>query len=360
MTDVRGSVRADAGASGTVPPTDPASPRTATAASFDRHASATRGSPPRMDSRDPRYLALRNFAISMSVFNILGYTVLGFEQPWTWPLLAVAVGYTIEIIVELTTAWAHRRRPAFLGNGAWGVYTFLLPAHITALAANMLLYANDQFWPIAFAVVVAIGQKAIFQAPIRGRMRHFMNPSNLGITVTLLVFSWVNIAPPYHFTENVPDVMQILVPLIIITAGTVLNGVLTKKIPLIVGWVGGFVIQAVLRHLIWDVQLWAALLPITGVAFVLFTNYMITDPGTTPMKGRAQFIFGASVAAVYGVLMVFNIVYTLFFAVTLVCLGRGLIWWGIWMRDRLRDRATAEEPAAVAAAPLVGASARPA
>jgi len=34
----------------------------------------------------------------------------------------------------------------------------------------------------------------------------------------------------------------------------------------------------------------------TGVAFVLFTNYMITDPGTTPMAGRAQFMFGASVA----------------------------------------------------------------
>ena len=43
-------------------------------------------------------------------------------------------------------------------------------------------------------------------------MRHFMNPSNFGITVTLLAFSWVNIAPPYHFTENVPDVIRIMVP----------------------------------------------------------------------------------------------------------------------------------------------------
>ena len=36
---------------------------------------------PRIDAKDPRYLALRNFAISMSVFNVLGYAVLGFEQP---------------------------------------------------------------------------------------------------------------------------------------------------------------------------------------------------------------------------------------------------------------------------------------
>ena len=297
---------------------------------------------PRIDAKDPRYLALRNFAISMSVFNVLGYTVLGFEQPWAWPIFALLVGYSAEIVIELISAWAHRRPVAFLGNGAWGMYTFLLPTHITALAANMLLYANDRFWPIAFAVVVAVGQKAVLQAPIKGRMRHFMNPSNFGITVTLLAFSWVNIAPPYHFTENVPDAIRIIVPLVIITAGTVLNGMLTKKIPLIVGWVGAFVIQALIRHYVWDVALWAALVPMTGVAFVLFTNYMITDPGTSPSAPRDQFMFGASVGMVYGVLLLANVVYTLFFAVTIVCLARGLMWWGKWLLER---RGTRELPA---------------
>jgi enediyne biosynthesis protein E5 len=41
---------------------------------------------------DPRYIALRNFAISISVLNIFGYTLLGFEQPWLWPILAVRTG----------------------------------------------------------------------------------------------------------------------------------------------------------------------------------------------------------------------------------------------------------------------------
>ncbi|MFG1780398.1 enediyne biosynthesis protein [Micromonospora sp. NPDC049051] len=337
MTDVRDNTRSAVGVREATVATD-----AAPVVTFDRHAPVATETPgtPRVNRRDPRYLALRNFAISMSIFNILGYTVLGFEQPWTWPFFALAIGYATEIVVEVVTARSNKRRPAFAGNGAWGMYTFLLPTHITALAANMLLYANDNFWPIAFAVVVAIGQKAIFQAPIKGRMRHFMNPSNFGITVTLVAFSWVNIAPPYHFTEDVPDMIRILVPLVILTAGTVLNGVLTKKIPLVVGWVGGFVIQALVRHFIWDVALWAALLPITGVAFVLFTNYMITDPGTTPTSGRAQFMFGASVATVYGVLITFNVVYTLFFAVTIVCLARGLLWWGIWLRDRSRRENT--------------------
>ncbi|MEU3457591.1 enediyne biosynthesis protein [Micromonospora sp. NPDC006766] len=298
--------------------------------------------PARVDRNDPRYKALRNFAISMSVFNILGYTVLGFEQPWLWPLLALAVGYTAEIAIESVAAWANGRRPEYVGNGAWGVYTFLLPTHITALACNMLLYANVHFWPIAFAVVVAIGQKYVFRAPIKGRMRHFLNPSNFGITITLLTFSWVNIAPPYHFTESVPDAISFIVPFVILTAGTVLNAMLTRKVPLIMGWVGGFVIQALVRHWIWDVSLWGALVPMTGVAFVLFTNYMITDPGTTPSTGRTMFMFGASVAGVYGILMAFNVVYTLFFAVTIVCVLRGVYWWvRSYRKDHRREPALA-------------------
>jgi hypothetical protein len=38
-------------------------------------------------------------------------------------------------------------------------------------------------------------------------------------------------------------------------------------------------------------------------------------------------MFGASVATVYGVLMEFNVVYTLFFATAVVCFLRGLGWW---------------------------------
>jgi hypothetical protein len=288
---------------------------------------------------DPRYLALRNFAMSISVFNIFGYALLGFEQPWIWPIFAVLVAYTSEIVFELISAWAYRRPARFLGNGVRGVYEFLLPSHITAIAVNMLLYANNQFWPVAFGVIVGVGAKHVLQAPVAGRMRHFMNPSNLGITAVLLCFSqWASIAPPYEFSENANTYFRIMIPLIIITAGTVLNGLLTKKIPLIVGWLGGFAIQAFLRHWIWHVSLYSALGVMTGIAFVLFTNYMITDPGTTPFKARAQFMFGSSVAMVYGVLMLFNVVYTLFFAVCIVCAVRGAGWWVVSIANKRRER----------------------
>ena len=290
------------------------------------------------EGRDPRDLALRNFALSITVFNILGYTVLGFEQPWMFPFLALALGYSLEIGIEMLSAWAGHRPTAWHGRGAWGVYTFLLPAHITSLVVNMLLYANTRFWAVAFGVVIGVGAKAVLRAPIKGRFKHFMNPSNFGVSVALLVFPWISIAPPYQFTENVPDVFRVMVPMIVLTAGTILNATLTRKVPLIVGWVGGFVIQALIRYLIWDVALFSALSVMTGVAFVLFTNYMITDPGTSPFPPRAQFMFGSAVAMVYGALMAFNIVYGLFFAVTIVCAGRGAYWWVRWLRQRRQDR----------------------
>ena len=290
-------------------------------------------------AKDPRYIALRNFAISISVFNAFGYGLLGFEQPWLWPIFAILIGYTTDLLLETLTAWAGRFRPRFLGNGARGVYEFLLPAHITAIAVNMLSYANNQFWPIAFGVVVGVGAKYVLRAPVAGRMKHFMNPSNLGITAILLCFSsWASIAPPYEFSENANTYFRVLIPLVIATAGTVINGMLTKKVPLIVGWMGGFAIQAFLRHWIWGVSLYSALGPMTGIAFVLFTNYMITDPGTTPFKARPQFMFGSSVAAVYGVLMVFNVVYTLFFATCIVCALRGIGWWVAYLLRRRRNR----------------------
>ncbi len=299
--------------------------------------------PPAKPAPDTRYLALRNFAISISVFNVFGYTLLGFEQPWLWPILAVLVGYTTEIVFELISSWARGRAPRFMGRGGRGLYEFLLPAHITALACNMLLYANDMFLPIAFAVIVGVTGKHVLQAPIYGRMRHYMNPSNFGITMALVVFgSWISIAPPYEFTENANTFFRIMIPIIIVTAGTVINALLTKRTALIVGWLGGFAIQAFLRAWIWDVAVFSALSVMTGVAFVLFTNYMISDPGTTPSKPMNQFMFGSSVAMVYGVLMLFNVVYTLFFAVVVVCGIRGIGWWIAHLRKRSSSTATAQ------------------
>jgi hypothetical protein len=62
----------------------------------------------------------------------------------------------------------------------------------------------------------------------------------------------------------------------------------------------------------------------TGIAFLLFTFYMISDPATTPFKFKNQLFFGFSVAFIYGILMSFHIVFGLFFSLLIVCSIRGL------------------------------------
>ncbi|MER7458840.1 enediyne biosynthesis protein [Micromonospora sp. NPDC126480] len=293
-------------------------------------------------ARDPRVIALRNFAISISVLNIAGYTVLGFEQPWSWPFIALATGYLTELFLEVLGARGEGRAPRFRGRGVRGVVEFLYPAHITSLAVNMLLYVNDRVLVMMFGVMAAIAGKWLLRAPVNGRMRHFMNPSNLGIVVVLLLFPWVSIAPPYEFTEHVGNPFDWIIPLIIIFFGTMLNGMLTKRMWLIGAWLLVFVLQSVVRGLLLDTSIPAALSTMTGVAFVLFSNYMLPDPGTTPMRPLSQIAFGGGAAVYYGLLTGMSIVYGLFFATVLVCLTRGIFLWSLEIVRR-HQRQSAEQ-----------------
>jgi enediyne biosynthesis protein E5 len=272
---------------------------------------------------DYRFEALWRFGLAITVLNVLGHTVLGFEQSWAQPIVSVLTAYGVEFLLEIVDARSNQRPFRFLG-GSRALLNFILPAHITGLAVSMLLYANEPLMPIIFASAVAVGSKAIFRIGSGKNSRHFFNPSNFGITVTLLLFPWVGIAQPYQFTENLSGWADWILPLIIICTGTFLNSRLTKKMPLIFAWLGCFALQALLRSAIFGTPLVAALLPMTGMAFILFTFYMVTDPGTTPFDTRGQVFFGASVAAAYGLLVVSHIVFDLFFALTIVCALRGL------------------------------------
>lgn len=286
---------------------------------------------------DHRFAALWRFAAALTTFNLLGHTLLGFEQSWAQPLIALATAYSLEILLELLDARL-KQRPLRFAGGLRPLVSFILPAHITGLAVAMLLYANDRLLPVAFATAVAIGSKAIFRLPTARGSQHFLNPSNLGITVTLLLFPWVGIAPPYHFTENLTGWGDWLLPALIIASGSFLNSRYTRKMPLILAWLGGFILQAVFRSLLLATPLLSALLPMTGLAFILFTFYMISDPGTTPFAPKAQLVFGLAVAAAYGLLVTMHLVFGLFFALTLICTVRGLAVYARLLLAHLRAR----------------------
>ncbi|GAA4513276.1 MULTISPECIES: RnfABCDGE type electron transport complex subunit D [Nonomuraea] len=298
--------------------------------------------------RDPRTAALRRFALSITVFNLLGHLWLGFEQAYITPIVAVAFAYALDLALETAEASAEKRTPKYRKEG---LLDFLLPAHISGLACAMLLYANDRLWPVLFAVAVAIGGKYIVRVRVAGKKRHILNPSNAGIAITLLVFPWVGIAPPYHFTEWVSGPIDWIIPAFILVAGTMLNAKLTGKMPLILGWAGAFLAQAVIRTWVDGTATTSALVVMTGVAFILFTNYMITDPGTTPVKPRNQVVFGASTAVVYGLLVHFHIVYGLFFALVIVCVARGVLLAALSAREARLQQSAVPVPATSVAVP---------
>ena len=278
---------------------------------------------------EKRLGGLSRFAFAITVLNIIGHLFLGFEQSWATPFVALAAGYGTDLIGETVDARANGRRPRYAGSFV-DLVRFLLPAHISALAVGMLLYAADNLAAVAFAVSVAMASKYVLRVAVgadqRGRpmTRHFLNPSNFGITVTLILFPTVGIAPPYQFAENTYGFIDWLLPLIVIGTGSLLNLKATGRFPLILAWVGALAAQAAIRAAIDGTPLAAGLMPMTGFAFVLFTFYMITDPATTPARRPGQIAFAGAVAAAYAMFMELHIVFGLFYALTLVTAGRGL------------------------------------
>ncbi|MFI0469633.1 enediyne biosynthesis protein [Saccharopolyspora sp. 5N102] len=308
--------------------------------------------PAKMRPSDPaklRIAALRRFAVAITILNIVGHLFLGFEQSAAQLVITVLACYATELALETLVAARDSRRPSYRTDAVTpstrahvtALVNFLLPAHITGCALAMLLFISDRIDLFVVAAVISVSSKYVFRIRTPRGDKHFFNPSNFGITVVLLVFlDTVSIAPPYQFTEHLGTFGDIALPVFLACLGLFINFIFTGKLPLIFAWVGGFAAQAAIRALIFDeTSFLAAISPLSGMAVLLFTLYMITDPGTTPRETRGQIVFGLSVAAVYGVLMTFHVTFGFFFALTIVCACRGI---GMWNSNRI----AAKQPAA--------------
>lgn len=277
-----------------------------------------------MSAPDLRLAALRRFSVAITVLNVCGRLWLGFEGSWAQMFVALGTAYLVETALEVADAWANRRPYKFAGGWVRAV-DFLLPAHISGLAVSMLLYAGGLLLPFAFASAVGIASKALFTAPVNNSRRHFLNPSNTGIAVTFLLFPVIAPAVPYQFTEHLSDGFNRALPILVLCVGTFMNWRYTGRMPLVLSWVAGFALQGLVRCLWHGLPLSVGLAPMTGVAFVLFTFYMITDPGATPSRRQGQVIFGAATAFVYGALMMVHVGFALFYALLVTSAVRGLV-----------------------------------
>ena len=97
-----------------------------------------------------RLFALWYFTTLMVVWNILGHTVLGFEQSHAATVVGVGAAIFIQLFLEWVDARAKGREVRFAGSV--GNFLNSLPAAlIPGLACSMLLYPNDRLWPIEAA-----------------------------------------------------------------------------------------------------------------------------------------------------------------------------------------------------------------
>src|SRR5579872_743826 len=102
-----------------------------------------------------RLFALWYFTGLMVFWNVLGHTVLGFEQSWATPVTAVLSAIGVSMLLDWIDARA-LGRPIRFGGSLGNFLNFLPACLIPGFATAMLLYPNNRLWPIVFAVVLAI------------------------------------------------------------------------------------------------------------------------------------------------------------------------------------------------------------
>ena len=94
-----------------------------------------------MSGPNMRLAALRRFAITISVLNLLGHAVLGFENSWAQMFVALGTSYLTELLLEVVDASTSGRPRRFEG-GIDNFIDILLPAHNSGMADSMLIYTS--------------------------------------------------------------------------------------------------------------------------------------------------------------------------------------------------------------------------
>jgi hypothetical protein len=278
--------------------------------------------------------ALWYFGLLILFGTIIGHTVLGFEQSWADPVVALLTAGACQLLLEWIDSRAKSRPFRALG-GFSKLAIFFMPAWIVGLSLALLIYPGKRLMPLVFASAAAISSKVLFRAPTPAGSQHFFNPSNFGLVATLALFPSVGLAPPYHFTENVTGIWNWIVPGFVLITGVIVHKVFTGRLPVVMGWLTGFILQGLVRNGMAGSMSMSPFVPMTSASFILFTLYMIPDPATTPLRRWPQVAFGLAVASMYGILITEHVVFGLFIALAIVSTGRGI---GMHISGILRRR----------------------
>lgn len=238
---------------------------------------------------DPRWI----IAFILGSYNVLGFTVLGFNRSPLQMLVTSVMACLLELFL---CYWVQRK------------WIFPLSALISSFSLSLLLNYSHSYWILTVPVFFAIGSK--YFLTFNGR--HFFNPALTGVVLCLLFSGkFITAAPAYQWTgiENLWVFMTFL--------GVFFLMPKINRHWLVLSFLATFTAQTALRALIMRHHLPFETLflgTLTSPSFILFTFFMITDPMTSPKTKKDQIIVGAAIALVDLLYHIFQSYYTFFFA----------------------------------------------
>jgi Na+-translocating ferredoxin:NAD+ oxidoreductase RnfD subunit len=270
---------------------------TQTAAQTSAQTSMT-GAGPGFGAKPPssiaRFFSVENRYLPPLVITLIllvGNLSFGLLESFSRTLLAIAVAVAFEIVLSLLV---YRRFPV------------LASAYISGISVGILI-RSPEFWPYALCSAIAITSKYA----IRWRGRHLWNPSNLAISVMLLL------VPEYIATLSVQWGNTIWPMLIVWVLGALIV-YRVKRFHITATYVVSFIVLSYVRTAFTGHSFLAEVAPITGPMYQLFIFFMITDPKTTVKPRWAQCLVVFLVAVVEMILRLTENIHAPYYALAIV------------------------------------------
>ncbi len=241
----------------------------------------------RFFSPENRYLP----PIFITLILVVGNFSFGLLE--SFPRTALAIGTSIVFEIGLGLL-VYRRIPN------------LASAYITGISVGILI-RSPEMWPYALCSAIAITSKYA----VRWRGRHLWNPSNLSISLILLLF------PEYVATLSI-QWGNTLWPMLIVWILGALIVYRVKRFHITATYVISFVVLSYIRTAFTGHSFLAEVAPITGPMYQLFIFFMITDPKTTVKPRWAQCVVVFLVALVEMIMRLAEDVDAPFYALAII------------------------------------------
>jgi Na+-transporting NADH:ubiquinone oxidoreductase subunit NqrB len=247
--------------------------------------------------KDPRV----TLAAALTTWTVFGQTFLYFNRDLTQIGAALLVGCGLDMIVTR------------IRSRQWIVP---ISAYITSLSLGILIASPDVR---VFAIAAAWG--VLSKHLIRSGDLHFFNPSNFAIVAAVVLMHGVaTVAPGSQWGGDYR------VAVLVMALGLMMMR-RVGRLDLVLAWIGGYTVMGLIRMALGQGGLVFVLGPMTGAEFALFTFSMIPDPKTNPPTRGMRIAWGLLIAVVDGLLRLFEVRYSMFYALFGLCAALPLLRW---------------------------------